>query len=243
MKEYNKSELQEHIFKRKSTRKYVMTPLDQKTLGEIEAFIASIKPLDESCKVTWKIVGDVKNLLPIKAPHYLMIYSEEQENYRMNVGFMFQQLDLYLSARGLGSCWLGMARPKEKEAFSKDFVIALAFGEPSYSPHRETDSFLRKAAEDVSKGNSEKIEAARFAPSAGNTQNWFFEATEQGTRVYQKVLSPLEKMMYGKMNEVDLGIALAHIYLTHEKMEKPFSFVQEEPTPKLKGLHYKGTAL
>ncbi len=44
----------------------------------------------------------------------MIISSENTEGYLMNIGFIFQQMDLYLSSIGLGSCWLGMAKPTEK---------------------------------------------------------------------------------------------------------------------------------
>jgi len=236
-------ELHEYIYIRKSSRKYMMEELDSQTMEEIRAFADNLKPLHEGIRVHHKIVSDTKNLLPIKAPHYFLIYSEQKEGYLYNVGFLYQQLDLYLSSRGLGSCWLGMAKPKEKEDVSDDYVIALGFGKTPYPPHRDPEAFMRKPADEVSKGQDERIDAAMLAPSASNSQNWFFEASEGRVHVYEKKLTPLEKLMYSKMSKIDIGIALAHIYVTSEKLGKEFRFEKVVPGPTLKGLNYVGTVL
>jgi nitroreductase len=62
-----------------------------------------------------KIVpGDsVKGLLLVKAPHYLLLFSENKPGYLLNTGFIFEQIDLFLSSSGIGSCWLGLTNPKK----------------------------------------------------------------------------------------------------------------------------------
>lgn len=53
---------------------------------------------------------EVKGMLKIDAPHFLVFFSEPEEGYLVNAGFMLQQLDLYLSAKGIGSCYQGTAK-------------------------------------------------------------------------------------------------------------------------------------
>lgn len=80
--------LYEYIFKRKSTRKYDMTPLDDATLASITAFAESLKPLCPEIATAYQITSDAKNLLPIKAPYYFMLSSEQKGDYLQNIGFM-----------------------------------------------------------------------------------------------------------------------------------------------------------
>lgn len=236
-------DLHECIYKRKSTRKYSMEPLQDKDIANIEEFIKEAKCLFDDIKFSYKIVSDTKNLLPVRAPHYILIYSEEKEGALANIGFVFQQLDLYLSSMGLGSCWLGMAKPKEKEDLTDDFVIAIAFGNTPYSPHRDFEAFKRKTLHEISNGEDERIEAARLAPSATNSQNWFFEARNGMIDVFLKKLTPLEKLIYSKMSKIDIGIALAHIYIESMYLGKGFDFTtdKDKDVRKLKGLNYVGT--
>ena len=65
---------------------------------------------------------------------------------------MLQQMDLFLSANGIGSGWQGMPRlTKEILNTSKlEFVILLAFGKPKERLHRETVSeFKRKPLREI----------------------------------------------------------------------------------------------
>ena len=46
-----------------------------------------------------------------EAPHFLAFFSEVKDGYAANAGFMMQQMDLFLSANGIGSCWQGGPKP------------------------------------------------------------------------------------------------------------------------------------
>ncbi|HZK70470.1 MAG TPA: nitroreductase family protein [Clostridia bacterium] len=234
-------ELYDFIYKRKSVRQYKMEGLTLEALMEIEDFIKNIIPLHKEIRVHYKIVPETKNLLPVKAPHYLLIYSEEIVGYLINVGFMFQQLDLFLSSKGLGACWLGMAKPKDKIDDKNDFVIAIGFGEALNSPYRELSGFKRKPAEEVYKGTDERLEAARLAPSASNSQNWFFEEQDGAIHVYQKTINAFQNMLYGKMNQIDIGIALCYIYIAGLNRELKFEFITDTNHKDLIGFNYVGT--
>jgi len=217
-------QLYETIFRRKSIRKYDMTPLPEKTIAALQHFTTSLKPLDETIKIEYAYLGtnDVKNLLPIKAPHYICLYSEKKDNYLMNAGFMLQQIDLYLSANGLGSCWLGMAKPSRQVPEMQnglEFVIMIAFGNANESVHRDSVSeFNRKSLSAISNiaGVGELLESARLAPSASNSQPWYFSGTPDQITVSREKLNILRAQIYGKMNQIDIGITLCYVWLTCE---------------------------
>lgn len=232
--------LHEFIFKRKSVRKYEEAPLDAETMAKITAFANTLKPLYPEIRTGYEIADSVKGIFSIKAPHYFLICSETTGEYLENAGYMWQQMDLFLSSLGLGSCWLGMARPTAEIHTELPLVITLAFGRAAEPPHRELHGFKRKAPEEISTGNDSRIEAARLAPSATNSQNWFFEATEGMIHVYRKKLNPALEMMYGKMNRIDAGIALCHLRVATEQEAKGFVFVRQQNRQK-KGYEYVGT--
>ncbi len=238
------TDLYEFIFKRKSTRKYDMTPLDAATLNKIRSFANDVRRLYPKIKTAFEITGDVKNILPVRAPHYFIISSEKNDGYLENVGFMFQQVDLFLSSMGLGSCWLGMARPtsetKSEPKTELLFVIILAFGKTVDSPHREPSAFTRKPLTEVSSGADNRLEAARLAPSATNSQNWFFACDNGKIDVFQKKLNPAMALMYDKMNKVDMGIALCHLCVATEHNGLKFVFSKEAGKDR-KGYIYTGT--
>ena len=233
-----KAQLFKSIFVRKSVRKYRMTPLTEVQLSEIQHYTETVTPLDASIRYSFSYLSSdqVKNLFPIKAPHYMCIFSEEKEGYLMNAGYILQQIDLYLSAQNLGSCWLGMARLSKEVPVVKEgmeFVIMLAFGHGEGAVHRQAVSeFKRKSLGAISdlKEGEELLEAVRLAPSASNSQPWFFSGDRSEIIVSREKLNFIKAPLYGKMNQIDIGIALCHLMLSidHQGKTGTVSFKEEK---------------
>lgn len=238
------------IFKRKSIRKYTKEPINEKTLEDISTYMHSVGPLYKNIQVEMKIVTqeEVKSLLPIKAPYYILVSSENKEGYLTNVGFLIQQVDLYLSNNGIGSCWVGMAQPK-KEIVKKselEFVIALSFGYPEQILHRENISeFKRKNIEEIRdvKERDRLIEAARLAPSATNSQPWYFKI--ENNKIHSYCIKPnfLKAILYKKMNQVDMGIAINHLWIAAKHYGNDVQYIVDEEVEENapSGYYYIGT--
>jgi len=236
-----KDNLFDMIFVRKSIRKYDMTPLTSEKLEEVRLFIDGIKPLNDAIKTQFSIIdlsAAKGGLFSIKAPHYVVVCSEPKGNYLMNVGFMLQQVDLFLAKNSIGACWLGMTKPNKEFAFGQgmEFVIVLAFGLPAEPIHRTSlAEFKRKSLGEITDivGLNENpemtaiLEAGRLAPSATNSQPWYFSGTTEAVRVNRLRLNPLKLLIYNKMNQVDIGICLCHIELAAEKNGKKVVFIKE----------------
>lgn len=229
-------ELYNAIFHRKSIRKYDMTPLTGDVLSDIKQYAIDVKPLVPTIKTEFSYLTseNVKNLLPIKAPHYICIYSERAEHYLMNAGFILQQIDLYLSARGIGSCWLGMAKPARgvpTKANGMDFVIMLAFGNAAEMLHRtDVSEFKRKSQAEIGNvnGTMAVLDAMRLAPSATNNQPWFFTGTAEKIQISRIKLGPIKALIYDKLNQIDIGIALCHLYIAAEIKGRDVDFFYDE---------------
>ena len=102
---------------------------------------------------------------------------------------MLQQMDLYLSASGIGSCWQGIPKPTKEvlQGSTLEFIILIAFGKPAETLHRSNLSgFKRKPLNEITdiKDTAKILEAAHLAPSAGNSQPWFFTGDENMIHVY-----------------------------------------------------------
>ena len=225
------------IRKRKSIRKYDPAPLDVADLDAVQEQIGKVKSLFPDIKYSIRIVSKTKGILNVKAPHYLVFSSEETEGYLENIGFIGQQLDLYFSGSGIGSCWLGVAKPEDKAASDGSHVISMSFGKPVGSLHRELSEFKRKPLASISEGADERLEAARLAPSGINAQNWYFVAENEKIHCYRKKSNNLLGFIYNKLHCIDMGIALCHI--AEESNE--FSYSIENDAPIRKGLIYMGT--
>lgn len=217
MKDYKK--LYEHISKRRSTRRYIEEPLTANELYDIQSFIKHLDPLIPMLNVDFKVVSadSIKGVFAVKAPHYIVVSSNEKTGHLMNVGFMLQQLDLYLSSLGIGGCWVGMAKPSKElmEQLPHNFVIAYAFGRPQGSVHQTLEQFNRIPIKEISEGHGYEslIEAARLAPSSTNSQPWYFIAKPNRIDLYRVKNNPIKGFFLDKMNQIDIGIALCHIYI------------------------------
>lgn len=226
--------LQEMIFHRKSCRSFTNKPVDAEMLKTVKAF--SMKPLYPQIKVHWEIVSrnQVKCICPWTTPQLIAIYSEETDGWQENVGFLFQQMDLYLQSLGLGVCWLGLGKMNPKTAPRVDgmrFVIMLAFGYPKGEQLRHNvKSFKRKAMEQIADQSDSRLEPARLAPSAVNGQPWYFTHEDDTIHVYCS----------RKGNRLDIGIALAHLYVTNAET---FRFFKAENAPTVPGCDYIGSIM
>lgn len=232
--------LREAIYKRKSIRKYQPESLDEKTLQDIQNYLTELKPLYCDIKVNFNIVGKehVKSLSAIHSPHYIIAMSENKPGYLVNVGFMLQQVDLYLSSIGLGGCWFGMASPKEKLTGDMEFVIVFAFGKPDESLYRELADFKRKPLDKISDVVDNHLEVIRLAPSAMNQQNYYFITEGNTIHAYCKKTGVLTIKRLAKMREIDVGIALAHLYVANSEQ---FRFFTVTNSKKLDGYFYVGS--
>ena len=231
----NSHQLFQHIVKRKSIRKYKMDTLPEETINEIANRVKTLTPLqgDLKTEITLLPHDAVKGLLAIKAPHYLLIFSENKKGYLENAGYMLQQMDLYLSSIGLGTCWLGMAKPTSgfNNVSPLPFVIAMAVGTPAEPVHRNSEAeFRRKLKVEICSTpyHSHIIEAARLAPSATNSQPWRFRTTPDAIHAYRMNVNLLKAWLYERMNKIDMGIALCHLQLAAEAEGYRVTMIHDE---------------
>jgi len=224
--------LHEMIFKRKSCRSFTGKPVDGEMIERILS--VDLKSLYPEIKVRMDIVSrdKVKCICPWTTPQLIAIYSQEAEGYLENIGFIFQQMDLYLQTLGLGVCWLGLGRMNPKtapEVEGMKFVIMLAFGHPKGDQLRHTTKeFKRKSLEQIADKPDPRLEPARLAPSAVNSQPWYF--THEGDTIH---------LYWAKKgSRLDIGIALAHLYVAN--MES-FRFFKAEKTKEVPGCVYIGS--
>lgn len=233
--------LNEMIGKRKSCRSFTGVPVTDEMLETMKEL--DRKPLYPDIRTHWEIVPreQVKCLCPWTTPQLITIYSEKKDGYLENVGFLFQQMDLYLQSLGLGVCWLGMGRLDAQSARQIDgmeFVIMLAFGYPKGNVQRTNiGEFKRKALAEISDREDPRLEPARLAPSSVNSQPWYFTHEDDVIHVYcarKGILKPA----LSDMNQIDIGIALAHLYAA---TPDTFHFFQTGKAMTVKGYGYIGS--
>ncbi len=224
------NDLYEAIFKRKSIRKYNPDPLDEATIDRIGSFVAHLERMYPEIRTETKIMAGeaFRGFYKVQAPYFLSFSSESENGYLANSGFMLQQLDLFLSKENIGCCWQGGIRSvgKARQTSELEFVISLAFGRPAEDPHRkDLSEFKRKPLSEITdiEGLNNLMQPARLAPSAANNQSWYFTGNDHQINAYSA-----KSAIFGRMNQINVGIALCHIWLAAAHFGKRAELISDD---------------
>ncbi len=217
------NDLYNMIFKRKSFhlfRNIGNEHITDEELKDIEKCFNSFKPLVDDIKVKMKIVKDSTTCR--RGQEYcILLYSEKKDNYLQNIGYIGEQLDLYLVSKNIGTLWFGIGKVEEKQLDGLDFVIMIAIAKVDSETKFRKDMYKSKRKELTEIWNGDYYldiaNIVRFAPSACNTQPWIVEANEKELKVYRykkqgkRGIMPVDKVIY--YNQIDVGIFLCFIEL------------------------------
>ena len=231
------NDLYDMIFKRKSFRRFNnITKLTNAELQDMKHYIDSLKPLVDGIKTEYRIVPRERTTCK-RGEYCLLIYSEEKESYLLNVGYMFEQLDLYLASKNIGVCWYGMGKINEPLYPNKNYVIMMAFGKASEDEFRKDyRKCRRKETKDIWVGdlNLQVGEIVKYAPSACNTQPWKVVCKDNTINIYRmtgvKSIMPQNKTAY--YNTIDMGIFLYFLELVLSHMGITFHRIMKSENDK-----------
>ncbi len=220
-------ELYDMIFKRKSFhlfRNIGNEHITEEELKDIEEEFYKLRPLVDGINVKIKIVKD-KTTCKRGQEYCILFYSERKDNYLQNIGYLGEQLDLYLVSKNIGTLWFGIGKPEEKQLDGLDFVIMIAIAKVDSEDKFRKDMFKskRKNLEEIWNGDYylDIANIARFAPSACNTQPWVVDSSKNELKVYRfrkkgkRGIMPIDMVKY--YNQIDIGIFLCFIDLCLNK--------------------------
>lgn len=218
--------LYDMIFRRKSFHLFRNVGNERLTKAELSAIsdaYPKFTPLFPDIKTAIRIVpGGETNCL--RGEEYcILIYSEKKDGYLQNVGYIGEQLDLYLVSRGIGSLWFGIGRTGEKEYGGLEYVIMIAIRKVDDLSKFRRDMYKskRRSAEEIWEGEAigGVTDIVRFAPSACNSQPWLVKR-DDAIRVYRYrkpgrigIIPPPKVPFY---NRIDMGIFLCFLELCLE---------------------------
>lgn len=222
--------LSEAIYVRKSVRNFIMEPISAKILEDIGNFYQEIPRLFPSIETELGIIDNshgqqrLKGFFGVKAPYYLALYSEKNDKYQMNAGYILEELCLYLTAKGLGSCFMGNAVIKGSATMrgNKELVLMVAFGKSRSAHTRPQHEAKRLSLKDLcvyketpKEWELQVLEAARLAPSGHNSQPWRFVVYANRIHIFSKK-GHMERSK--KLGELNFGILFAHIMIVAEEL-------------------------
>ncbi len=234
--------LYQMIFKRRSVRKFKREPVPEQLLKDILYFGSCMSGLQGDIPVKMEIVENLDGNLPVKglwkveAPYYLVFYSDEKEGYLTNAGYILEFVFLYMTGKGLGTCYLGNTRLPQSGSQDSGLkqVVAVAFGYPKGLLYRDPSTAKRLPLkelcvfkEEVSESVKNILKAARLAPSAMNTQPWRFIVYHDKIYVFC-CREFLPSSPFVSMREMSIGIMLSHMTIAAEEMWMNIRLEKEE---------------
>ena len=203
------------LFKRKSFHFFIGgEKTAEEDIASVNEFIKTVKPLYPDIKTEIVVVKEKDTTCRRGADYCILFYSETKGEYLRNIGYIGEQIDLYLTENNIGALWFGIGKPKVQRNNDLEYVIMIAIKRmPENSFRKDMFKSKRKAIEEIWSGEQlELTNIVRFTPSACNTQPWFIDNKDKELSVYRykkpgkRGIMPVDKVMY--YNRIDIGIFL-----------------------------------
>lgn len=227
--------LYDAIHIRKSIRNYSKESVEEKLKEHILEFAAHLFPLNKQ-NLCYKIAERIQlkklpGIFSPQAPYYLTVYAEVCNGYEVNVGYVLEQIVLYMTVKGLGTCFMGEVVYAETIP-NMIPVASLAFGwsksKKIYREEEKADRLSIKSLctikEEITPEILRILQAARLAPSSFNSQPWRFVVYQNRVhifcrnkkRIWKKRDMVLEEISL--LDKVNMGIMLANFLLVSEQL-------------------------
>jgi nitroreductase len=252
--------IRETIRRRISVRHYEPRPVTDKVLKSVVKAGEMSVTLDDDIRVRFYLVKEGRLVaekmtyltgrqwLFGSAPHFIIATSEEKPLFMLNMGFRMEQMILFATEQGLGTCWIGGMFTEERIGASfglkkGERVIALTpIGYPDTSLYgRLTHDIIelgamnfgrRKPLKQIAFGSEwglpletrdnellEILECTRLAPSWVNAQPWRFLVNGREIIAVADASGRYSSIRDGKRYyRLDVGIAMAHFFLTAKEL-------------------------
>lgn len=239
------------IRKRISVRTYSGKPVSMEIREKILSYAGSLKgPFSVRTRFELLDIAETKESTGLKLGTYGMVSGaktfvvsavEKKDHAMEELGYVFENLILYMTSLGLGTCWTG-------GIFNRgNFSKALNLGQDEYLPAispigypanlRSPIDFLIKPVKTVKKrmkwgelffkdgfkspldqaeagAYSKPLEMLRLAPSASNRQPWRIMLDNGNFHFYLSHTSLYEHKYSFDIQKIDIGIAMFHFEST-----------------------------
>jgi len=248
------------IRRRISVRHYDTKPVPEEVLQAVVSSGDKSVALDDSIRIHFHLVREgrqvAERMTPLtgtrwlfgSAPHFIIATSEERPLFMLNIGFRMEQMMLFATQEGLGTCWIGgmfsegRIRPLLGLGEGERVIALTPIGYPDTSRYgRFTHDAgelgamkfgRRKPLAEIAFGPDwgspldtqdsqllEALECARLAPSWANTQPWRFLAGRREVIAVADTKGRYGNVRQGKhYYRLDVGIAMSHFYLAAREM-------------------------
>ena len=224
------------IYKRKSFHVFLNVgneKISDYELDLIERAFKEFSPLFPDIKTDIAIVHESETSCRRGAQFCILLYSEKKDGYLQNIGYLGEQLDLYLQSLNIGALWFGLGRTKERSYNGLEYTIMIAIRKIDDEAKFRKDMFKskRRSVDEIWDGEmiDGVTDVVRFAPSACNSQPWKVVNDGKNLSVYRRQkpgkvgIMPAALVSY--FNRIDMGIFLCFMDLCLK--QKGLEYVKE----------------
>ncbi len=257
--------ISEIIKERTSVRTYNQNEIDEDKIAKIEEFMNNLKgPFNE--RVRFKLINSNELLNGEKigtygiikgANTFIAVAYENGEMALEEVGYEMEELILYITSLGLGTCWIGgtfnkgefskamdlknneilpIVTPIGKSGEKKRFIeIAMKFLAKSKKRKEWYEVFfLRDFSVPLTPAINlgyfkEVLENVRIAPSALNKQPWRIVKDSNKFHFYINSSNMKNDDLTFNIHRIDMGIAMCHFDLTCKELGLEGIFIKDDP--------------
>ncbi len=222
-----------HLFKDPPTRRayHEDNKISEEELAKIAQIWDMLIPLCPGILTKMRIAENTETSCSRDQEKVLLLYSEEKTNALANIGYLGEQLDLYLASLNIGALWFGLNKKPMPDCEGLKYVIMIAIGKvPEKAFRKEIFKAKRKNMDEIWQGPLLEgvSDIIRFAPSACNSQPWKVIRDGNLLQVYryrnEKKIGVMPQEGLVIYNHIDIGIflcflelCLAHQGLTYER--------------------------
>jgi nitroreductase len=241
-------------------RHYESRPVPEEILQSVVKSGEDSLALDDGIRVRFHLIGEGRlvaarmtyltgaRFLFGSSPHFIIATSEEKPLFMLNMGFRMEQMILFATQQGLGTCWVGGMFAEERIG---DFlgldkgervIVLTPLGYPDTSFYGRVAHDIielgamnfgrRKPLKQIAFGPDwgspfetedkellEALECVRLAPSWVNAQPWRFLITGKEIIAVADARGRYSSVRDGKRYyRLDVGIAMAHFFLAAREM-------------------------
>lgn len=228
--------LYEAIFKRKSVRTYRMEELPEVLLHNIRKYEKEIDRMYPSLRYELVIFNAVKEkiqmkgLFRVKAPYYMALFIEDKEGHMEEAGYILEQLVLFMTTKGIATCYQGGARLVEDIFFPElklAMIVAFGFAEGAmFRQEKGAKRFPMESIAFIKEAISDDIRlllrAGRMAPSALNSQPWRMMVYDNRIHIFSK--RGMGMIEASPMDRLNVGILAAHFAVAAEEFWLDITF-------------------
>ncbi len=257
------------IKRRKSVRTYPGRGLSDSSINELKGLLNEDGNFQQGVDTGAHLIvngqdfqeslsGVIADYGKVRAPHYIVLTAEEEEGSFVEVGYRYEFVVLSLTAREIGTCWIGKGFGAEELKGYVDLPDSqtpralIACGpveaskmELSKEPNRKNlDYFLVEGkAGEIDEKSLDVIDNLRRAPSSINSQPWRVLIDGRFFHLYVSSRNYLARKFVkslSEMNRIDAGIGLAHLEVAGRHHWGEVEIIKKDH-PEKRGLEYIGS--